>query len=75
MADEALRLAGEVTASKIAKYGSISKWPYLALLPNQFPVCQCGKPRGKHLYFGVDLLGPVAGDCVGFKAVRRKDDP
>ena len=48
----------------LAKYGSTDNWPTLRLLPEQFPFCECGKPRLVHADQGRGRLGK----CEQFRA-------
>ncbi len=60
----------------ITTHGSIDKWPTLSLLPNQFPVCVCGRPRSQHLMHSTDRLGvrrtKHAKICDRFEAPEAK---
>lgn len=64
-------LAKLQTEDKIALYGAIDRWPTLSLLPSQFLVCECGRPRLAHELVGTQRLG--VGDCAEFRAPVELD--
>lgn len=73
--EESINVARIATAQKLALYGSIDKWPTLALDARRFATCTCGHSRTQsHRMIGTDR-GPCTAkhcECRLFEADRPK---
>lgn len=76
--EESVISARREAAQKLALYGSIDKWPTLALESKRYAMCVCGHSRTKsHRMVSTDR-GPCTAkhcNCNQFVAVRKAAAP